>query len=270
VGGVHRELAEVLRKAENQVRAANPALAAEQHAAGFVIGGFVPRFQADSTQLSNHAFGLAIDIDPTWNPQLKSAAARAAFARATGEDIGRSLYPVSSIDMAAKTYQKVAAMSKRLREWVNLWLPQYEQLMRLRGDAAKDPKGKEKVASIDKQIRSDKDLSAVATLVGEYSLPTVQSWGANGIVTIPPQVIQAFLDAGSENGARWGGRYDNTKDFMHLELLRLTRPDSLARPGRPGLRKPVSGFDDLRRGEPPAEPDCRQAPPPKVPVAPLR
>jgi len=133
-----------------------------------------------------------------------------------------------------------------------------------------DPKGKQKVASIDQQIRSDKDLSAVAILVKEYSLPTVQSWQAHGIVTIPPQVIEAFLSVGGQNGARWGGQYDNTKDIMHLELQKLVREDSLARSGGPGLRRPVSGFDDLRRGEPPAEPDCSPAPLPKVPVAPLR
>lgn len=149
-------------------------------------------------------------------------------------------------------------MSSRLQDWLHTWLPQYERLARLRADAAKDPKGKQKVDSIDKQIRSSQDLSAVAVLVKEYSLPTVQSWAANGIVTIPPQVIDAFLVAGRPNGARWGGQYDNTKDFMHLELLKLVREDSLARPGRPGLRRAVAGFDDLRRGEPPPAPDRRR------------
>jgi hypothetical protein len=264
-GGVHREMARVLKAVEDKFPGGLQGLDA-----GFVIGGFVPRFQEGSAQLSNHAFGLAIDIDPKWNPQLKSAAARAAFARATGEDIGRSLYPVSSADMAAKIYEKVAAISKRLQEWLNLWLPQYEQLMRSRADAVKDPEGKQKAASIDRQIGSDQDLSAVAVLVREYSLATVKSWQAGGIGTIPPLVIQAFLEAGSPNGARWGGQYDNSKDFMHFELLKLVGKDSLARPGRPGLRKPVPGFDDLRRGEPPPEPDCGPAPAPKVPVAPLR
>jgi hypothetical protein len=98
----------------------------------------------------------------------------------------------------------------------------------------------------------------------------VKSWQAGGIGTIPPEVIQAFLEAGSSNGARRGGQYDNSKDFMHFELLKLVGKDSLARPGRSGLRKPVPGFDDLRRGEPPPEPDCGPAPAPKVPAVPLR
>jgi len=269
LGGVHREMAEVLRGVEEQIRVTRPELALQKHAAGFVIGGFVPRFQAASSQLSNHALGLAIDIDATWNPQLKSPAARAALARATGDDIGRSLYAMSSIDMVAKTYDRVAAMSARLQEWLKNWLHQYEELARQRAEALKDPRGKEKVASIDKQIRSDEDLNAVATLVKEYTLRTVQSWQAYGIVTIPPEIIKAFLNVGSRNGARWGGQYDNTKDIMHLELLRLVRPDSLARPGAPGLRKPVYGFDDLRRGEAPPEPDCKKpAPPAAMPVAP--
>jgi len=254
--GVHREMADVLRGAEKLVRDRDPKLAAVQQTAGFVISGFVPRLQAGSTQLSNHAMGLAIDIDPDWNPQLKSPAARAAFIRATGDDISRSLYPASSIEVASKAYTRVTAMSRHLQDWLHQWLPQYLQLARQRADAAKDPKGKQKVASIDKQIASGQDLSAVAALVKEYSLPTVQSWAANGIATIPPQVIQAFLDAGRQNGASWGGLYEKTKDFMHLELVKLARHDSLARPGGPGLRKAVAGFDDLRRGDPPPAPDC--------------
>lgn len=268
IGGVHRELAAVLRAVEDEIGKTNPQLANER-AAGFVIGGFVPRFQAGSDQLSNHAYGLAIDIDATWNPQVKSAAARLAFARATGDDIGRSLYAASSLDGVEKTYQRVAAMSVRLQEWLNEWLPQYEQLVRLRTDAAKDPKGKEKVVSIDNQIRSDPDLSALATLISEYTRDTVLAWKAYGIVTIPSAVIKAFIAAGRQNGARWGGQYDNTKDIMHLELLRLAGKDSLARPGGPGRRPPVAGFDDLRRGTPPREPDCKPAPP-KVPVVPQR
>jgi len=142
--------------------------------------------------------------------------------------------------------------------------------MTLRADAAKDPKGKEKVASIDKQIRSDPDLSAVSVLVNEFTLKTVDAWKAYGIVTIPVEIIKSFMTVGKQNGARWGGKYDNTKDIMHLELLQLVAKDSLARPGGPGRRRPVSGFDDLRRGEPPREPDCRPVPPPKIPAAPLR
>ena len=88
--GVHNELAGVLKKVELEVGRRKPDLVPWLQAGRFVIGGFVPRFQAGSNQLSNHAYGLAIDIGATWNPQVKQGPrqredAMAAFQRATGE-----------------------------------------------------------------------------------------------------------------------------------------------------------------------------------------
>jgi hypothetical protein len=277
VGGTHRELSAVLAQVEDEIRRDYPDLASQQKAAGFSIGGFVPRFQAGSDALSNHAFGLAIDIDATWNPQLKSAAARKAFARATGDDVGQSLSTASSIDAVRRLYIRIERMSARLKAWLNEWMPKYQQLQEERATARRDPNGKQKLAAIDRELAANPDLAALVALIGEYKLATVQSWRAYGIVTIPPEIIAAFKKAGQKNGARWGGQYEQTKDIMHLELLYLADPRSLAKPGGPGRRRPMAGFDDLVRGEPPPAPDCRdprpgpEVPPPqRVPVAPLR
>jgi hypothetical protein len=252
-GGAHSELSELLRQVEQAVRASNPGVADQLKAGGFDIGGFVPRFQAGSNQLSNHSWGLAIDSDATWNPQLKSPKARAAFKQATGDDIARAAYPASSADAVDKTYDRIAKMSKHLMEWLNKWMPKYDQLQEDRRNA-RAKKDDQKLAAL-REAAAKPELAALQTLIDEYKIKTVQSWRAYGIVTIPKDIVKAFLRLGKKNGARWGGQYEDTKDIMHLELQWLG-PGSLSRPGGPGRRKAVSGFDDLVRGETPREPRC--------------
>jgi hypothetical protein len=270
VGGTHRELRDLLSLVENDVQNHNEGVANRSVATGFVIGGFVPRLIAGSDQLSQHAFGLAIDIDPTWNPQLKSPAVRKAFKQATGDDIGKWLYSASSLDEVGQTYKRVQAMSDKLKVWLNDSIPKYEQLQEQRLAAQREKDGKDKLAAIDKELANNPDLAALKTLIDEYKMPTVQSWRVHGVITIPPVVISSFVRLGKGNGARWGGMYDNTKDNMHLELMRLST-NSLARPGGPGRRKAVIGLNDLIRGDPPRAPDCSPPSAPReVPVAPLR
>jgi hypothetical protein len=263
-GGAHSEMNELLRQVEQAVRASNPGVADQIKAGGFDIGGFVPRFQAGSNQLSNHSWGLAIDSDAAWNPQLKSPKARAAFKRATGDDIARLAYPASSADSVDKTYDRIAEMSKHLMDWLNEWMPKYDQLQEDRRNA-RAKKDDQKLAALNREAAANPNLAALQTLIDEYKIKTVQSWRAYGIVTIPKDIVKAFLRLGKKNGARWGGQYEDTKDIMHLELQWLG-PASPSRPGGPGRRKAVSGFDDLVRGEPPQEPRCplpMRAPPVK-------
>ena len=253
-GGAHSEMSELLGQVERAVRASNPGVADQLKAGGFVIGGFVPRFQAGSDQLSNHSWGLAIDSDATWNPQLKSPKARSAFKRATGDDFARPAYPASAADAVDKTYDRIAAMSKRLMTWLNEWMPKYKLLEEDRR-AARAKKDERKLAALSREITANPDLAALQTLIDEYTRKTVDSWQAYGIVTIPKEIVKAFLRLGKKNGARWGGQYEDTKDIMHLELQWLGQ-GSPSRPGGPGRRKAVVGFDDLVQGETPREPRC--------------
>lgn len=245
-GGVHRELADLLALVEEAFRKAEPD-GPERRAAGFIIGGFNPRFQAGSDQLSNHAFGLAIDIDHEWNPQLKSAAAIKAFQRATGERVDVPFRNFSSVDAIRRAYEHVARISRKLQDWLAKYLPMYEQLQADRARYKGDPKGKAKLATLDQELKANPDLAALDTLVVEYTMKTVQAWLAYGIVTIPLRVIELFVSLGKKHGARWGGEYEKTKDVMHLELLELVSPTSLGRRGQSGRRRPVKGLEDLYR-----------------------
>lgn len=245
-GGVHRELAGLLALVEEAFRKAEPD-GPKQNAAGFVIGGFNPRFQAGSDQLSNHAFGLAIDIDHDWNPQLKSPAAIKAFQRATGETVDVLFRNVSSGDVLRRTYERVVRMSRKLQDWLAKFMPMYEQLQDDRAKCQDDPTAKAKLALLDQELKANPDLAALHTLVVEYTMKVVRAWQAYGIVTIPFRVIELFVSLGKQSSARWGGEYEKTKDVMHLELLELVSPTSLGRRGQSGRRRPVKGLEDLYR-----------------------
>lgn len=246
IGGAHRELIELLTLVENAVRKAEPD-GPKLGTAGFVIGGFNPRFQRGSDQLSNHAFGLAIDIDHEWNPQVKSPAAIDAFQRATGEKIDVLFRNVSSIDALRRIYQRVLRISRKLQDWLVKFMPMYEQLQADRAKYKSDPNAKAKLALLDQELKANPDMAALHTLVVEYKMKTVQAWQAYGIVTIPLSVIELFASLGKKHGARWGGEYEKSKDVMHLELLELVSPTSLGRRGQSGRRRPVKGLEDLYR-----------------------
>lgn len=245
-GGVHRELADLLALVEAAFRKAEPD-GPNRSAAGFVIGGFNPRFQAGSDQLSNHAFGLAIDIDHDWNPQLKSHTAIKAFQRATGERVDVLFRNVSSVDALSRTYERVVRISRKLQDWLAKFMPMYEQLQDDRATSKGDPKAKTKLALLDQELKTNPDLAALHALVVEYKMKVVQTWQAYGIVTIPLRVIELFVSLVKKSSARWGGEYEKTKDVMHLELLELVSPTSLGRRGQSGRRRPVKGLEDLYR-----------------------
>ncbi len=248
-GGTHEELSRLLANVEQSVLKINPGVGNRMAAAGFVIGGFVPRFQCGSDQLSNHAFGLAIDIDGTWNPQLKKSKKNKnvieALKRATGERVDQLFQDSSSIDAIRRIYARVEAASKKLQLWLNQFMPKLEQFESERSKLKGDKKAKEKVAAMDGKMKSDPDLAALSTLISEFTKPTIEAWRAYGIITIPKEVVEQFVELGRPNWARWGGEYEDTKDIMHLELLQLASPDSPGRPGGPGRRRPVKGLDDL-------------------------
>jgi hypothetical protein len=250
-GGTYLELRELLIDVENEVRRINPGLGNQVAAGGFRIGGFVPRFQCGSNQLSNHAFGLAIDIDWDWNSQIKTKSKRVidAFERATGEKVNVLFRNSSSFNDIRQTYERAAAFSGKLQAWLRKWMPKYEQLQTDRIKYKNDPTAKQKLSMIENEIITNPDLAALNTLINEYKKPTVQAWQAYGIITIPPEIIESFVKLGQKNGARWGGEYAESKDFMHLELLRIASPTSPARPHGPGRRPPVNGLEDLVRGE---------------------
>jgi hypothetical protein len=248
LGGVHVELRNVLRDVEKSIRKDHVGVAndIDAKAAGFVIHSFVPRLIEGSNDLSYHAYGLAIDIDPVWNPQVKTKTAAAAFKRATGEDWNQLFVKPVSSHHIRKLNARVAAASKKLQAWLNEWLPKYHLLLDDRKRLANDKKQKAAVAALDREIRDNPDLKALHTLMTEYKPSTVEQWRTYGIITIAPEIIERFVGFGVRNKARWGGEYEGTKDIMHLELRQVVAKTT--------RRAPVSSMTDLYH------PDAHPAP----------
>src|SRR5207249_3882045 len=115
-----------------------------------------------------------------------------ALERATGERVDTFLSDSSSIDAIRKTYDRVANLSLKLKEWLSKFMPMYEQLEADRAKDKSDPNSKRKVVAIDSKLNTDPDLSALKTLIAEYTKPTVQAWLAYGIITVPAEVIELF------------------------------------------------------------------------------
>jgi hypothetical protein len=255
--GVHELLAPVLVATEDYVGKTARAAAAVMRSDEFTVGGFVPRFIAGKPDLSFHAFGLALDVNPKWNPMIKGPKVIAAFKQATGEDMSKLLFPASSETALLEAYKRFLAASRRLQRWLGVNLPKYDlaQAAIAQVRAAKTKAEREAAASrakpLEAELAKNPDLAALKVLIDAYGDADVRDWEKRGIVTIPPEVIGAFKIAGKHLGARWGGEYEHSKDIMHLEAIPTV---ALRRP-----RSPVQGIDDLRTNIPP--PEARCAPP---------
>ena len=117
----------------------------------------------------------------------------AAFQRATGERLDVDFSNKSS-GQVKKVYDRMLIISKKLMAWLDRHLQRYDQLQEEIRKADKDPKQKVKAAELRKELERDKDLAALDTLIRIYSRPTIDTWKAYGIITIPPEVIDALSD----------------------------------------------------------------------------
>jgi hypothetical protein len=221
------------------------------------VGGFVPRFIAGTNRLSNHAFGMALDIDPKWNPHIKGKGDIAAFQQATGTDLGKRLFEGS--EPATETQRRLDEISRLLQPWLAQWLPLYEPLVDAKSRARKARTAEERAearrTAADLQNDIDKnpaagDLRALDTLVRNHGIDEVRLW-QRGFATIDPDVIEVFRQVGAMYQARWGAEYEASKDVMHLELN-----PGLVLPNAAGPARPT----DLRDIVPVAE---QAAPPPR-------
>jgi hypothetical protein len=175
---------------------------------------------------------------------------------ATGLDLGKPLVPASG-RLVEQIHATLAAASDRLKGWIATIRPRWQtaasglgasrmNARRAKGAAAKRTTA-ETAAQAEKAFSGDPDLVAYDTLVREYTERVLDEWGAYGIQTIPPDLVQSFLRVGAAAGARWGGEYESSKDAMHLELSarRLISRD--------GPR--VEGITDLGPGQPASTPE---------------
>jgi hypothetical protein len=189
---------------------------------------------------SNHAFGLAIDIDATWNPHFKGEAAK-IVTRHSGVDFTQPFVkPGIAIDAA---YEKLSQASQRFTDWLHAALNReakvhgdLETAKAKRADAKTPDEQKAADAEVQKAqealARDFNELIELDTLREEFGAKTVAEWEIHGILTIPIALVRQLKD----RGFGWGAEWQTHKDVMHFEL----DPDKLLT----GQRSPV-GRDKL-------------------------
>jgi hypothetical protein len=240
--GIHDAFAPVLARAVAILTAVSPNLPAQVTAALHdpTIGAFVPRFIAGSTTLSNHAYGLAIDLDPASNPHLKQpvigvlnqiVSARIGQAFDFGKSFvqGKEWSRLLSGDQQTKVaYAYARTGSLAVQAWLQQNLPTYEDcLAKIAAgkNAATGTALKQQADEARQTIAEDSDLRLLQQLNGDPSagyptLATLRVWMQKGIQTVPLELAvalrQAIREAGYDGG--WGQEYKHSKDTMHFEI----------------------------------------------------
>jgi hypothetical protein len=180
-----------------------------------------------------------------------------AFKQATGErlDVSFGSQPLAA-GFVGDVWDRMAHVSKTLMEWLNRVLPAYELHQSKMEEAKRDPKRKDEYQKLSKDWKDNKDFQALDTLIRVYTKKKVQIWRAYGILSIPREVIKAFVALGQKDGAGWGGEYEKSKDNMHLEM----DPKAVGRAKDAVRKQTVSGLDDLY--SPQTQPVPVNGPPP--------
>lgn len=269
VGGLHQEfidrLADLQAELEKQAPGTAAKVAAEiQQVQGFVPGvlqkngRFVTRVVEGSNSLSNHAFGLAIDLDPPRNPRIfKSGAIKVLnwVVRELKFDFGKAIEAsVSWGDAAAVTrlHEKAAAASDKLKAWLQQYLPVYTPLAQQLSQAEAALKAAEKKLKQAKQAKKNAkpdsdaakqataDITALQTEIAakqavikttqetidkDENLKNLQALAAyhgEQLADWSQYGIQSIplALAVAMNALRftWGQQYKSSKDAMHFEL----------------------------------------------------
>ncbi len=255
-GGIHTELSARIPLAERHIEDQRKGMCAELGRTLKSLGGFVPRTIANTRVLSNHAYGLAVDVDPTWNPHFVSKKVIAALnevASCCGFDFGGYFVDrgtMSDEEWVRRTHAKAQEASDIVQAWLQKHLRNYKLFVAERKrqqDAAKQ------------QEKAKRDLEAAKknkkTQVIEFTEPAVITMPAPKNVKPPASAptdaasVRAYelldilaeghgfktLDAWEKDGiqtiplelavaltrvgCRWGQCYKSSKDGMHFELL---------------------------------------------------
>jgi hypothetical protein len=185
--------------------------------------GLQPRRIAGSKPeiYSNHAFGLAIDIDASWNPHFTGEAAK-IITRHGGVDFTKPLVePGIAIE---ELYEKLNQASQRFVTWLREALARETKV---RGDleTAKakraDAKTPDEQKAADGEVQKAQEALArdfaeiieLDTLRKEFKVP-LDEWEKHGTLTIPIALVRQL----KERGFGWGAEWRTHKDIMHFEL----------------------------------------------------
>jgi hypothetical protein len=231
--GLHEAFKKRLDELGKRLDHIQPGLAKEVSAKLSGIG-FQPRFiapkqgqKAAHASLSNHAFGLAIDFNASWNPHIKDLDVIVTLKEATGYDFGALFAPMCAPEEALveETYRKALEASAALQRWLRRYLPIYvgvsqqKKPLPPKSKKSRDPLEGLVGASIDPECKEpdlDTETNIIRlTIINKYhSIHEMQRWADRGVMSLPLALVTAMKGL----GFGWGGEWEKSKDFMHFEM----------------------------------------------------
>jgi hypothetical protein len=202
------------------------------------IGGFQPRRIEGTDVLSNHVYGLAIDINAIWSPHIKNANTIEIIRRHTDPPIDfatRFIKKGDTIDEVGATLNRA---SEQIRRWLAVALPTQTQLeANLRTAETRVGEADNKLwnaqtdaekaaarndldrarAELDKarnDVNTSMDTFEVNELMKEWGRATLENWERVGLFTIPIELAKQL----KAHGFDWGAEWEKSKDVMHFDL----------------------------------------------------
>jgi hypothetical protein len=225
--GLHENFIEFLR----DFRDVYPSLAALEFNNS---GGFVPRNIAGSEQISNHAFGLALDLKPESNPRIATKSAIEELNSVVKEEEGVDFDFGGLPGGANATLEQMDGDSRKASEAVGCWIDEHLPKYKLLQD--KIARGGDEAKEARKVIDSDRDLRRLNTINKSFTVKQLEVWRQSGIYTLPFSLVISMHSLASSHryagvGFRYGGNYNHSKDYMHFEMQysRAIPPDSKRR-----------------------------------------
>ncbi|HEY3008551.1 MAG TPA: M15 family metallopeptidase [Micromonosporaceae bacterium] len=228
--GAHRVVLELLKAGKEDLTAAR---ADATKSPIRTVNGFQPRVVEGTDKLSNHAWGLALDVDATWNPYITDKDVIEVLRRHSSEhlDIAKDVIDrsVSDPDKLAKRYEKLSRLSKDIEEWLTTAVPIEHKLSDAVEKAEEDrrlaakshdreaiQKAEDAVSEARRKLADSQDAQDVRILARrqQRDKDVLETWRSSGVLTLPLELIEKLR----AHGFGWGGEYENKKDFMHFEL----------------------------------------------------
>lgn len=222
--GVHRELLNKLADV-----AAGPA--GGGRAPIRTVFGFQPRPQQGTDTLTNHAWGLAIDVDARWNPYITKPKVIDVVKAHTSDHVDLARDPIDpntpDDQKLAMRYAILKKASDEIAAWLGVASPKEQQLAAALKEAqaklakARSSRGAAGVAAAEEEVRNArsayendadgvKDVAILRAQLGKE----LADWKQSGFLALPLEIVVKLKG----NGLGWGGEYKKKKDFMHFEV----------------------------------------------------
>jgi hypothetical protein len=215
--GIHRELADRLITAENYLRNEHPgntdAEIAEQIGLYSISGRRAPANAVGGSALSNHAYGLAIDVNYRGNPFIgRSAQVDTILNRASQFMLGQEFHirqqQTGTVEEIRARYEEASnALSAyfALRDDED----QVQAHLNTRGLPAETPDVQRWLQQINRDYTDRALLADFAT-----QDPRNPRDPAAGFIDLTQELMEALV---TQAGLFWGGQYRTGKDIMHFD-----------------------------------------------------